>query len=244
MMQANLKAEKYLANLVKYQQEYSRVPVVSQRLQAVRKTVTAFQKKRVPQFPLPKLELSENLLFAMIDCYPDILEVESFLNDLRQCVIENFGIWHIFSAVWIRDLKKYLNERATLQVMAGNGVLASQIENISATDNLDWQGQDITQPDPWTKIERLDALKAVKKYYRVVDVIIMEWSPDGVLIDEEIRQFLRTVDWPGELLVIGEKDGATNSTQFWQNANLTVVKKLNINHQPFDFIMDQVFKVK
>jgi hypothetical protein len=50
-MQANLKAEKYLAKLVKYQQEYSRVPVVSQRLQAVRKTVTAFQKNECRNSP-------------------------------------------------------------------------------------------------------------------------------------------------------------------------------------------------
>lgn len=243
-METGAKAEKYLAKLAKYQQEYEKLPAVNKRLQAVKETVTAFQKGQLPREPLPKLELSENLVFEVLGHHQDILEVESFLNDLRQCVIESFGIWHIFSAAWVADLQEYLNGRSTLQVMAGNGILASQLANINATDNLDWQGQDITRPAPWTKIERLDALRAVQRYYQTVDVIIMEWSPDGLEIDDEILQFLRNSSWSGELLVIGEKNGATNSAQFWRDADLTLVEKLNVNHRPFDFIDDQVFSVK
>ncbi|MBN7275051.1 SAM-dependent methyltransferase [Ligilactobacillus pobuzihii] len=234
----------YLATAQRYLGEYAQVSAVREKLEAVIQTVHAYQERKIPAHPLPQLELSADLVFELLDSHSDVLEVDSFLSDLRQCVIENFGIWHIFSCEWITELKKYLGHRSVLEIMAGNGALASQLAKVIATDDLNWQGQDITQPEPWTQIENLDAMSAVEKYAAEVDVIIMEWSPDKDTIDLDILHFLRTFNWHGEFLVIGEKNGATNSKEFWQAADLTLVSSLNVFHQPFDFINDQVFSVK
>lgn len=243
-MQKELEIKKYLATIAEYEKEYCGIFPVQKRLQAVSQTVKAFRDRSLPEYPLPKLELSEGAIFALLDHHADVLEMENSLNDIRQCVIQNFGIWHIFSITWVNDLQEYLNGRSTLQVMAGNGILASKLENVIATDNLDWHGQDITKPSPWTTVKHLDALAAVERYYKDVDVIIMEWAPDGATIDHGILQFLRNVNWSGEFLVIGERNGATNSSLFWQTASLTIVSQLNVHHQPFDFIKDQVFSVE
>lgn len=243
-MGEQLTAVNYLASLTDYLTEYRNFPQLTTKIQAVKETVLAFQHHQIPAQPLPPLEFPVDLVFDLLDTHPDILMVESRLNDLRECLIENFGVWHIFSLPWVQDLARYLGDRPTVQLMAGNGLLASQIPTVHATDNLDWQGQDITRPQPWTKVERLDALAAVKKYYQTTAVFILEWSPDGAEIDVELLKFLREKQWPGEFLVIGEENGATNSARFWQMADYQLVPALNLHHQQFDFIADQVLKIK
>lgn len=242
-MDERLTSANYLASLTAALTEYQDFPQITAKIQAVKETVLAYQRRQLPAQPLPPLEFPVDLTFDLLDSHPDILTVESRLNDLRECVIENFGVWHLFSQPWVEDLATYLGDRPTVQLMAGNGLLASQIQTVHATDNLDWQGQDITQPQPWTTIEQLDALAAVKKYYQTTAVFILEWSPDGVELDAEILQFLRDQQWSGEFLVIGEANGATNSARFWHMADYQVIPVLNRQHQQFDFINDQVFIV-
>ena len=91
--------------------------------------------------------------------------------------------------------------------MSGNAVLSAGLANVTATDSFDWSKQDVTRPDPWTKVENLDATSAVEKYADVMDVIIMEWAPDTSEDDWEVLQKLRTMCWPGEFIVIGERTG-------------------------------------
>ncbi len=244
MRQNKLATFEYLRHLKKYSLEYQQVPDALAKITAVKETVEHLQAKALPTRPLPRLEFSETRLFDLLGKHPDVLQMVSFLNDLRECVIENFGIWHIFSRQWVNDLQIYLRKRPVLQVMAGNAVLASYLENTIATDDFDWQGQDIQRPKPWTTVQRMDAMAAVQRYYRDVKVIIMEWAPDGDPIDYQILRILREKNWSGEFIVIGEKNGATNSKIFWKSATLTLVKQLNKDHQPFDFIRDQVFKVE
>ena len=65
--------------------------------------------------------------------------------------------------------------------------------------------------------------------------------------DWEVLQLLRQ-DYPDvKLLVIGEKDGATDSKKFWQNAQLSQDEKLQkVNRQlhSFDLIDEQVYLAK
>lgn len=244
MIKANLTTPIYLAQLEDDLQRYQAQPVIATKIKAVQTTVSAYQQDCLPTQPLPHLEFSEQLVFDLLNTQPDVLEVESRLNDLRQCVIENFGIWHIFSKAWLTDFAAFLKNRPAVQLMAGNGVLASQLAGVIATDNLNWAGQDVTRPQPWTDIEQLDALAAVKKYYQKVAVFILEWAPDGEPIDLEILRFLRTHHWQGDFIVIGEKGGATNSAGFWQAAKLNRLPLLNVHHRQFDFIDDQVYLVE
>lgn len=72
----------------------------------------------------------------------------------------------------------------------------------------------------------------------------MSWAPDTNISDVDILAALRQQHFTGDFIVIGEKNRATNSTQFWQMADLSAPLSLNKHHQPFDFIHDQVFIVK
>ena len=128
--------------------------------------------------------------------------------------------------------------------MAGNAVISANLKNTIATDNLDWQGQDNERPCPWTAVEKLDAVTAVRKYYSHVDNIIMAWAPDKSDVDWQVLQFLRQNHFQGNLIVVGEQNGATNSVKFWQDAQLQLVEQLNQHHLSFDFINDQVWLVK
>ena len=234
--------QEYLQELRRLSKGSSQREVLEQ-VSAVEKTLKAYGERKLPRHPLPKLGFSEEFIMDhLLDC-TNLLELDSRLNDLRQTVIENFGIWHIFSEDWLDDLALHFNGRKTLQLMSGNAVLSAGLANVTATDSFDWSKQDVTRPDPWTKVENLDATSAVEKYADVMDVIIMEWAPDTSEDDWEVLQKLRTMRWPGEFIVIGERNGATNSEKFWDECRLEEPEDLNQRHERFDFIDDRVYLI-
>ena len=141
-------------------------------------------------------------------------------------------------------LKEYVGPGLGLELMAGNGVLSASIPGLIATDNLDWAGQDNESPQAWQRVEQLDAISALERYGLKANYIILAWAPDTSQVDWEILNWLRTKRWSGQFIVIGERNGATNSSKFWQEANLLKPMLLNQHHQAIDFINDEVFLVK
>lgn len=234
--------QKYLARLRYYDRMCGNLPTVNQKIAQVQAVVKAYSRHEIPQ-EVPKLSFSAHYLELHMTKHPELFELVSCLNDLRQVLIENFGIWHVFSRAWLASFKQQLKPGKTLVVMCGNAALAANLSNVIAVDDFDWQAQDNTQPHPWCDVKRADALVAVQKYYQQVDNIILEWAPETTC-DRAILDFLRAQKWPGDLIVIGEAKGATNSPQFWQTAKLSRPPALNALHRPFDFIHDQVFWVK
>lgn len=234
--------QKYLARLRYYDRMCGNLPTVHQKIAQVQAVVKAYSRHEIPQ-EVPKLSFSAHYLELHMTKHPELFELVSCLNDLRQVLIENFGIWHVFSRAWLASFKQQLKPGKTLVVMCGNAALAANLSNVIAVDDFDWQAQYNTQPHPWCDVKRADALVAVQKYYQQVDNIIVEWAPETTC-DRAILDFLRAQKWPGDLIVIGEAKGATNSPQFWQTAKLSRPPAVNALHRPFDFIHDQVFWVK
>lgn len=234
--------QKYLARLRYYDRMCGNLPTVHQKIAQVQAVVKAYSRHEIPQ-EVPKLSFSAHYLELHMTKHPELFELVSCLNDLRQVLIENFGIWHVFSRAWLASFKQQLKPGKTLVVMCGNAALAANLSNVIAVDDFDWQAQDNTRPHPWCDVKRADALVAVQKYYQQVDNIILEWAPETTC-DRAILDFLRAQKWPGDLIVIGEAKGATNSSQFWQTAKLSRPPAVNALHRPFDFIHDQVFWVK
>ena len=234
--------QKYLARLRYYDRMCGNLPTVHQKIAQVQAVVKAYSRHEIPQ-EVPKLSFSAHYLELHMTKHPELFELVSCLNDLRQVLIENFGIWHVFSRAWLASFKQQLKPGKTLVVMCGNAALAANLSNVIAVDDFDCQAQDNTQPHPWCDVKRADALVAVQKYYQQVDNIILEWAPETTC-DRAILDFLRAQKWPGDLIVIGEAKGATNSPQFWQTAKLSRPPAVNALHRPFDFIHDQVFWVK
>lgn len=216
---------------------------VRRQTEAVKRALVAFAGHSLPA-ELPELGFSEEFIMAhLLDC-PNLLELDDRLGDFRQTVIENFGIWHIFTSAWADDLALHLAGRRTLQVMAGNAVLAASLADVRVTDSFDWAGQDITRPMPWTDVENIDAVAAVEKYAGETDAVIMEWAPDTDDADWRVLQTLRDMKWDGEFIVIGERNGATDSQRFWRECKLEEPADLNLRHRRFDFIDDRVYVVR
>lgn len=217
-------------------------PIVN-RCDRILETITALQHHHLPMQSMINLEIDDDFIFEHLIEYPQVMNISSQLENFRQTVVENFGIWHVCSQSWINDLYQFCGKNASnLELMAGNALISANLPHTIATDNLDWQGQDNENPQPWTQVERLDALDAVQKYFQQVDNIIMAWAPDDD-VDWKILRFLRKVGFMGHFIVIGERNGATNSSVFWNNAHLELLPVLNLRHQPFDFIKDQVWIV-
>lgn len=237
-----MQISEYVDNLEKGVRYFNDLPVIVEKIQRVLSTITAYHQHRLPQQPLKELELDENIIFENLVEYPGILDFISYLENFRQVLVENMGIWHVINQKWIDDLQDFVGpEACNLEIMAGNALISANLKNTIATDNLKWEGQDNQKPQPWTSVEKIDALNAVSKYYPHVDNIIMAWAPDNVDVDHQVLKFLRQCKFKGNLIVIGEKLGATNSQQFWNSAHLSLPKQLNRNHQAFDFINDQVW---
>ena len=259
----------FISKLNYYQNQFGYIKSINSLISI---TLLADEALSTNNFPptLPKLEIPETLIE---DIYQEILkqfpetsdpeeilgqaaqslnDLDSILRNFREYLIETYGMWGYVSSAFLRDLSGYINNAPTLEIMAGNGYISGGLRllnpktKITATDNFDWDGQDVL-PNPITKVVQLDALKAVQEYSQSVEIIILSWAPENNQIDKQILEHLRATGFftkGGKFIVIGEKNGATNSKDFWSIANLEEIPALNKNHQSFDLIDERVYLVE
>lgn len=215
---------------------------IQQKLIIASKTLQTLERYELPTQPLPRLSFSKSQIIHD----PRLMPVDDLLSGFRQELITTFGIWHLPNQLWLNDLHQFIAGRRVLEVMAGNGILTSGLralgDDVVATDNFSWENQDIQTPDLWIQVNQMTGLQAIKTI--PFDVVIMSWAPDTDTSDVDILMTLRQQNFTGDFIVIGEKNCATNSAQFWKIADLSAPLSLNEHHQPFDFIDDQVFIVK
>lgn len=223
---------------------------------------------RAPQ-PLPPLLLPDNIQDTIVSYinskYPlgdkngDILwdkmssnlpTLDKLLRDYREYLSENYGVWAYTNSAFINDLSIFTANKPVLEIMAGNGLLSASLKAknpnqlIYTTDDTTWKNENNTGRKPFITIEPLDAITAIKKYGNMIEYVIMAWSPDGVPIDLAVLELIRK-DYPHlQLIVIGEANGATNSNEFWQNAELTATPQLNKHYKTFDLIDERVYLAK
>ncbi|MCM0599649.1 SAM-dependent methyltransferase [Periweissella fabalis] len=258
----------YLSRIVGYQKLYDAILPIKLLLNHILNADHRLQNGLEPQ-PLPPLLLPDNIQdviyeyvnqqYAPKDPRGDALwellinplaDLDHDLRDFRDYLSSQYGMWAYTNAVFLQDLSTYLAGAPVLEIMAGNGYISAGLrarnssQLIYTTDDTSWLNENATGKHPVTTIEPLDALAAIDKYGNQVAYVIMSWSPDGLDIDWQVLQKLRTKYPLVKFLVIGEKDGATNSTIFWQNADLTLVPELNVYYQSFDLINEQVYLVK
>lgn len=180
-------------------------------------------------------------------------KLDKALRNFRDYLEDTYGMWSYVNAPFAKALADYLNGAPVLEIMAGNGYISKGLRNNNAnqkiytTDSQAWTKENETGKHPVTTIEKLDALSAIKKYGNQVDYVIMSWAPDKGEVDWDVLQLLRR-DYPNvKFLVIGEKDGATNSKKFWQEAQLSqdeALQKVNQQLHSFDLIDEQIYLVK
>lgn len=261
-------APSYLDRIVGYHKLYDAILPIKLLLNRILNADHRLQNGLEPQ-PLPTLLLPDNIQdviyeyvnqqYAPKDPRGDALweqlinplaDLDHDLRDFRDYLSSQYGMWAYTNAVFLQDLSTYLAGAPVLEIMAGNGYISAGLrarntkQVIYATDDTSWLKENATGNHAVTAIESLDALAAIAKYGNQVAYVIMSWSPDGIDIDWQVLQTLRNAYPLVKFLVIGEKNGATDSAIFWQNADLTLVPELNTHYQSFDLINEQVYLVK
>ncbi|KRK57474.1 hypothetical protein [Fructilactobacillus fructivorans] len=259
----------YITNMEHYRDEYREYPEIKYLINNVLAADKLLTAGRLPQ-DLPKMILPDNIqdqIYQKINSKyemddpkgdqewnqlsADLPALDKQLRDFRDYLENQFGMWAYISSSFTYHLAQYLNGHPTLEVMAGNGYISKGLRDnhadVIATDSLEWKNENETGRHPVTNVEQLSALDAFHKYQDQIDYVIMSWSPDGVPIDDELLQAIRKAPRDIKLIVIGEKDGATDSKAFWQDVHLyddEGIKNLNQHYSNFDLIQDHVYLAK
>lgn len=260
----------YIKQLLDYRELFNDYPPIKYLINNALESDRLLKNGLLPQ-PLPRLMLPDDIqdtIFktvnrqypqgdprgdALWNRYSDALpKLDKALRNFRDYLEDTYGMWSYTNAPFAKALSGYLNGAPVLEVMAGNGYISKGLRNndphqeIHTTDSQAWVTENETGKHPVTKIEKLDAISAIKKYGQDVKFVIMSWAPDKGETDWEVLQLLRQ-SYPNiRLLVIGEKDGATNSKKFWQEARLSQDDRLRqVNQQlhSFDLIDEQIYLV-
>ncbi|MBS9336193.1 SAM-dependent methyltransferase [Fructobacillus papyrifericola] len=240
------------ATLKQVEKQYQDYPQALRKIQAVQACLQALDQQTLPEKPLPKLLYSERQLLRE----PGLLALDEAFGDLRQTLIEQYGVWFLPNQQLIADLLLFAKGRPIVELMAGNALLTAAFKkagaNAKAVDTLDWLGQDNERPLPWTKVYEQDARAAVLEAIQAVSqgqqeklpLFIMAWAPNTTEDDWRVLEALRESGQLFDLVVIGEKGPDTNSARFWQSAKLTKPAALNAHYQPFDDFQDAIYLAK
>lgn len=261
----------YLSELLPYLDRYQNIPTIKHLIEQAVATINDLNNGRLPSV-LPTMEVPESVVAELeqyvLKTYPNdatkgnalwqtltepLEDVDFMLRHLRDVLIEYFSMYAYVSNAFIQDLSAYTNGLPVLEIMAGHGYISAGLravapaQTIIATDNEDWRTQpDPTTAKPVTDVENLDAIAALDSYGENVATVIMSWAPDTTDADWQVLQYIRDnrYRFDFDLLVIGEKDGATDSDVFWQEATLHEVVALNVHHTSFDLIDERVYVVE
>lgn len=257
----------YIDQLGHYAQLFDDIPQIKLLINNVLESDRLIQRGLLPQ-PLPQLLLPDDIQDTIYqhvqakypphdkegdrvwDRYTKALpQLDKLLRNYRDYLEDRYGMWSYVNAPYIKALSDYLDGAPVLEIMAGNGYISAGLHNLNpgqkiyTTDSKSWTKENQTGRHSVTQVEKLDALAAIKKYGNDVQYVIMSWSPDKLTIDMDVLQLIRQ-DFPDlHLLVVGEKNGATNSPQFWHEAHLSQkgLEKINQELKSFDLIDEQVY---
>ncbi|MDO4902795.1 MAG: SAM-dependent methyltransferase [Limosilactobacillus sp.] len=261
----------YISELTAYRDLFDAFPPIKYLINNALESDRLLKNGLLPQ-PLPRLLLPDHIqdtIFQAVNAqypqgdprgdalwnkYTDALpKLDAALRNFRDYLEDTYGMWSYVNAPFAKALSDYIDGAPVLELMAGNGYISKGLRNnnptqkIYTTDSQAWVKENETGKHPVTTIEPLDAIEAIKKYGHDVDFIIMSWAPDKQETDWEILQLLRSEYPDVKFLVIGEKDGATNSKKFWQEAQLNQdsdLAKVNQQLHSFDLIDEQIYLVK
>lgn len=260
----------YIKELTHYRDLFDSFPEIKYLINNALESDRLLKNGLLPQ-PLPTLLLPDDIqdtIFKQVNAkfpkgdprgdklwnqYTNALpKVDKALRNFRDYLEDTYGMWSYVNAPFAKALADYTAGQPVLEIMAGNGYISKGLRNnnhhqeIYTTDSQAWVKENETGKHPVTKIEPLDALAAIKKYGEQVKFIIMSWAPDKQETDWEVLRLIRQ-DYPDvQFLVIGEKDGATDSKKFWQEAHLSQpadLQKVNQQLHSFDLIDEQIYLV-
>jgi hypothetical protein len=192
-------------------------------------------------------EINKTLTFNQIKQFKIINQL---FNSLRQFLSVKYGIWSLPNLTTADLIKENLQIKNGLEIMAGNGYWSKALSqvgvNMIATDSFEWSKTSATGRQTCQPIYNFDALMAIKKFTNV-ELIICSWAPNFTKSDLLAVKTWERYNPNSHLLFIGEKNGATNSLEFWHKMHFSQSSELhqiNQSFSSFDFINEQVFEIK
>ena len=167
---------------------------------------------------------------------PNIIYNEKILKSfgLRDIIISLQG-FALLDKEFIESLSEYLRGKKCLEIMSGCGALSKLLQDkgidIIPTDNFSWDGKVEsnwnTNKNYWTDIENIDCVKAIEKYGKDMDYIIMSWA----YMDDNAYKCLlkmREVNPNCKMIYIGEDYGGCTANDDFFDA-LEEVNDVNFN---------------
>lgn len=174
--------------------------------------------------------------------------IKNMLDSVRQYISLKYGIWSLPNLETASAIKNELHVSTALEIMAGNAYWSKALQEVGiktvATDSLEWAKSSETGQHGFIQVEDLSAIAAIKKYPDF-DLILCSWSPNFGHSDTAAIKIWQEVS-SSKLLFIGEKNGATNSPEFWENTsfnNSKVMEKINKTFISYDFIDERIFEI-
>lgn len=178
-------------------------------------------------------------------------KIDNLFNNFRSYLSRKYGLWSLANLKTAQTFKDQYQIKTSLEVMAGNGYWSKALSEVGvkaiSTDSMSWAKSSQTGMQSFYQTEKLGALEAIKKY-QDVDLVLCCWAPNFGQADLEVLQAFRKYTKAGShLLFIGEKDGATNTDEFWKHAKIIndlQIKRVNQTFPNFDFIDEKVYEIK
>lgn len=245
---------KFLTKLTKLEQEINH-PAVKRQVEEIALIDSYVQAgkplKRAPRrLGLLPDEFEEVLVEVGPDKEGALRDLNNLLNNFRQYLSLIYGIWSLPNIQTAQLIKNKLHVQTALEIMAGNAYWSQALAQVGikvhSTDSLEWAKTSTTGAKPFYPVEDLPADQAIKKYH-TVNLVLCSWSPNFGHGDLETVAAWHKYNPSCHLLFVGEKEGATNSPEFWhQNwfKNSAALDEINHSLQSFDFINEQVFEIK
>ncbi|RVU71720.1 MULTISPECIES: SAM-dependent methyltransferase [Lactobacillus] len=244
---------KYLTKLNTLMQELQ-VPEISHQVKEINQIVTAVAEKKVIAnqparlglLPDEAAELEKQLTPAK---QKQLKVVDHLLNSVRQYLSLKYGIWSLPNMQTANLIQKELNVESALEIMAGNAYWSMALHETGikavATDSLEWAKTSATGRETFFPVEDLEAAAAIKKYAGA-DLILCSWSPNFGHSDLDVVDCWRKYSPQSYLLFIGERDGATNTPEFWQEMQFKhspAIRKINQSFVSYDFIEEKIYEI-
>jgi hypothetical protein len=128
------------------------------------------------------------------------------------------GMFTYVSWRWINPFAEWIGDRKCLEVMAGAGYLSYALRekgvSVIATDNMSWH--ETTKWKLVTDVEKRSANRAIAKYGKKVDIVIMGWPYMDAFAFKALR-CLHYVNPKALMVYIGESCGGCTADDSFFN---------------------------
>jgi predicted nicotinamide N-methyase len=148
-------------------------------------------------------------------------------------------------------LAKWIGNKNVLEVMSGNGMLAYALNrkkaNIIVTDSMKWWK--FIRKKKWpVDIEQIDAIKAVEKYGREADFLLMSWPPYEDPLALNVIKKMHQINPDCICIYIGEwRNGCTADDAFFDNVEIMhdiSFEQINKLYKNFKWLDDRLYLLK